>query len=210
MMANRRALLALLGGSGLALTAGCLGDITEAGNDDDDNGSSDQNDSNENGNGSDHNDAVEMTLAIGEVDDDPHPLSFDLDMISDKLSETEIPRLDITVENTGDDTATWTQTGSEFAFPSRGTDDGISIGLENEIAGALMDADGCARTEFGIERDDITITTELEPGESIEQRYAMAGSDVNLDDACPPTGSYRADYQYDQIGTWGFEFQLTK
>jgi len=177
----------------MSLTAGCLG-------------------TNETPSESDLNESGEtyssMALSLESVADDLEGLSFNTDVISNKLSETEVPTLGIAVENTGTERATWTQAQSEFAFPQRYVDGSIGIGLKKEVTARLLDEDGCARMEDGIARDDVTVTTQLDPGDSIEQRYAIAGVSNELADPCPSPGTYRVGYVYGDHGEWGFEFEL--
>lgn len=197
-MTTRRTLLAAITWSGMAVTAGCLGD------------QQDDTDAPADDGGSSSNENTNRVVSIESVDDDPEFLSFEIDIIRSEWTDTEVPTLDIAVENTGDGTATWTQAGSEFAFPKRSIADGMSIGLVEEVTGGLLDGEGCARIERGIGRDHVEVTTELEPGDSIDQRYAIAGVDEALDGICPSPGTYRADYEYGDHGEWGFEFELTE
>lgn len=150
-----------------------------------------------------------MTLSLDAVDDDPEPLSFEIDVIGDQLTDTTFPTLDIAVENAGDRTATWHQAQKEFVFPGRSTTpDGLAIGLEGEVTGLANDEEGCARVEFGIGRDSVEIETNLDPGDAFEQRYAIIGVDEHLDGRCPEPNTYRTEYEYGDHGTWGFEFRL--
>ncbi len=71
----------------------------------------------------------------------------------------------------------------------------------------LVDSAGCRRVE-GIVVDDIDVTTELEPRDRLEQRYAVVGHESAFEGACPPTGTYRIENQYGDVGTWGFEIAL--
>ena len=205
----RRTLLTAIAGASLSVTAGCLGDTIPSGDNDDvgaDN-SGDDVTTNNGGNGDENNSKANETtarrLSLVSVDNDPFPLSFDIEVITEEWSDTEVPTLDIAVDNLGNETTTWTQSGSEFAFPQRHVEDGIGIGLQSEVTPGLLDRDGCARMEYGVGRDDVVVTTELAPGDSIEQRYAIAGVDSDLDEACPPSGTYRAEYVYGDLGEWG-------
>ena len=189
---NRRSLLASIAGTGATL-AGCIGEI--------DYGGDPKNDRS--------NDMPTMTVSIDLVDEGPDSLTFDITLQEDALTGTSAPTFDIAVNNTGDETASWSQAGDDFAFPARTAGDTIAIGSETEIESGLMDADGCARVESGIGRDHVEVTTELEPGEELKQRYALAGRDDAIDNACPPTGIHRAEYEYGNHGTWGFELELT-
>lgn len=152
-------------------------------------------------------DATARMLSLASVDDGPDRLSFDVDVIESQLSESEIPLLDISAENVGTQAATWTQASAEFVFPARSTtpDNILAIGLEDEVRGLLVDSDGCARTQHGVGRDDVEVTTELLPGEAFEQRYAMAGHGSHVEESCPPADTYRAEFGYDDHGVWGFE-----
>lgn len=190
---NRRAALVCICGATIPLTAGCLGTNETP-------GESDPNESGET--------SSSMTLSLESVADDLEGLSFSIAVISEELSETEVPTLGIAVENTGTERAMWTQAQSEFAFPQRYVDDSIEIGLKREVTARLLDEDGCARMEDGIARDDVTVTTQLDPGDSIEQRYAIAGVSNELADPCPATGTYQVEYVYGDHGQWGFEFEL--
>jgi len=72
-----------------------------------------------------------------------------------------------------------------------------------------VDGGECVRVERGIGRDDVAITTELVPGDSLEQRYGIAGDEMGLNGRqCPPEETYRTEYRYGDHGTWGFEFSL--
>lgn len=151
-----------------------------------------------------------MSFSVKGVDADPDPLRFEIDVISNGWTETEVPTLDILVENTGDETATWTGAGAEFAFPKRRVVDSIQIGLEGEVTPRLLDKDGCARMERGIDRDDLQVMTELVPGNSIKQRYVIAGIDSALRGSCPSPGTYRTESMYGGHGECGFEFELAE
>ncbi|TYL36992.1 hypothetical protein CV102_19770 [Natronococcus pandeyae] len=154
---------------------------------------------------------TELTLSLISRNDDLDVLSFDIAVVEDTVSDDEFPTLEISVENVGEETATWEQAGNDFAFPGRsvtGTGGGLVIGLEDEIETRLLEGGGCARVERGIDRDDVLVTTNLEPGESIEQRYGIAGSDYELDERCPEPGSYRATSKYGDHGSWAFRFEL--
>ena len=190
---NRRTALVYICSATISLTAGCLGT----------NETPSESDLNESGETS-----SSMALSLESVADDLEGLSFNIDVISDKLSETEVPTLGIAVENTGNERATWTQAQSEFAFPQRYINDGIEIGLKEEVTARLLEEDGCARMEDGVARDDVAVTTRLDPGDSIEQRYAIAGVSNELADPCPSPGTYRVGYVYGDHGKWGFEFEL--
>ena len=216
MTIGRRTLLTAIAGASLTGQAGCIGDRTQSSDDDgggNDNPTDDRNaDNGENGdeNTSDDNDTTARRLSLTSVDENLGPLSFDIDLINEEWSDTEMPTLDIAVKNWGDETVTWTQAEAEFAFPQRHVDDGIGIGLESEVTAGLLDRDGCVRMDYGVGRDDVVVTTELEPGDSIEQRYAIAGVDKDLIEACPSPGTYRAEYVYGDLGEWGFDFELTE
>ena len=190
---NRRAALVYICSATIPLTAGCLGTNETPG----------ESDLNENGETS-----SSMTLSLESVADDLEGLSFNIGVISDELSEAEVPTLDIGVENTGTERATWRQAQSEFAFPQRYINDGIEIGLREEVTARLRNEDRCARMEDGIAQDDVAVTTQLDPGDSIEQRYAIAGVSNELADPCPSPGTYRVGYVYGDHGEWGFEFEL--
>ncbi|WP_394742028.1 hypothetical protein [Natronococcus roseus] len=84
----------------------------------------------------------------------------------------------------------------------------FEIGLADEVDAALLDEEGCARLERRIARDDVEVETVLEPGDAIEQRYAIAPVDEELTDSCPDPGTYRAAHEYGEHGTWGFELEL--
>ncbi|MDG5818527.1 hypothetical protein [Natronococcus sp. A-GB7] len=152
---------------------------------------------------------TELTLVLVSTNDDLDILSFDIEVIEDTLSDDSFPTLDISVENGSEETAAWEQAGNDFAFPGRSVaGGGLVIGLEGEIETQLLEGGGCARVERGIGRDDVLITTDLEPGESIEQRYGIAGSDYELDERCPEPGIYRTTYKYGDHGSWAFRFEL--
>lgn len=152
---------------------------------------------------------TELTLSLISRNDDPDILSFDIEVVEDTLSDDGFPTLDISVENVGEERATWEQAGNDFAFPGRSvTGGGLVIGVEDEIETRLLEGGGCARVERGIDRDDVLVTTTLEPGESIEQRYGIAGSDYELDERCPESGSYRATSRYGSHSSWAFRFEF--
>jgi len=199
---NRRRFLAITLASGGIVLTGCV----EAG--DDTRESSDGKTQNAVTSSCDPGQA--LTLCLESIDEAVSPLSFDVDVINDQLTETDVPVLEIRVANTGTETATWTQAMDEFAFPARTTEPGyLAIGLEEEIEMQAVDGGECVRVERGIGRDDVAITTELAPGDSLEQRYGIAGDERGLDGRqCPPDETYRTEYRYGDHGTWGFEFTL--
>lgn len=149
----------------------------------------------------------EMTLSIA-PDDDPEPLSFGVELLEETLSKADVPTFEIAVENAGGEPATWVQSQSEFAFPQRRVTDELEIGLEDEVTAALLDDGGCARMERRIACDDVEVETVLEPGDAIEQRYAVAPVDEEPEDSCPEPGTYRAAHEYGEHGPWGFELEL--
>ena len=183
---KRRTVLAGVAGSTTTALTGCLGNTT----------------------GDSPNGSKEMAFSLASIDDDPDPLAFEIGVVDETLSDDSVPTFDVPVENVGEETAEWTGTGDEFAFPQRYVTDELVIGLEEEVTARLIDEDGCARTEWGIDRDDVEVETTLEPAESMEQRYAVAGVDEEMDEPCPEPGAYRAEYEYGDHGTWGFEFEL--
>jgi len=142
-----------------------------------------------------------MRLSLTGVDDGPAPLAFDVDVVEDRLTSSTMPLLDISVENTGDETATWLHAPAvgedEIVFPCQhATPDNLTIGFEAEVNRVEVDDAGCVRTETELDRGASPVEAELAPGDALEQRYAVAGFAPNLDDVCPPDGSYRTDCPY--------------
>lgn len=130
-------------------------------------------------------------------------------MLTDRLTATEFPAFDVTVGNGGTGTATWSQVGTEHAFPTqRTTEDVLVIGTEQEIDEYLIDGVDCAQMGGSPQREETLVETRLEPGESISQRYVVVGNNNVLVGECPASGTYRAESEYDGIGEWGFEFEL--
>lgn len=200
---NRRTVLtcAFAGlGGGLS---GCLNEGTPAGDDT----SGTETPSNDDAN-------TDMRLSLTGVDDGPGPLSFDIDVVENQLTSSTMPLLDISVENTGDDRATWLHAPAvgedEIVFPcQRATPDKLTVGFEAEVLRLLIDDVGCARTETELDRGASPLEAELAPGDTLKQRYAIAGFEPTLDDVCPPEEKYRFDCPYEDHGRWGFEIELT-
>lgn len=154
-----------------------------------------------------------MRLSLTGMDDGPAPLTFDIDVVEGQLTSSTVPLLDISVENTGDETVTWLHAPAvgedEIVFPCQlATPDKLTIGFEAEVNRLLVDDAGCARTETELDRGDVPVEAELPPGDALEQRYAIAGYEPKLADACPPEERYRFDCPYEDHGQWGFEIEL--
>ena len=198
---NRRRLLALLAAFGSASVGGCLGSIAELNGDETD-------DSLDAGNEDSTDREDTRTLSLESVDDDLDELAFDVEFVTSNLSKTSIPKLDIRVENIGQGMVSWITGGKKFVFPEHGTTPpGLALSRESHIQEWLIDADGCRRIEQ-LALTDVAIENELEPGDVMEQRYAVVGGETALDDPCPPKDTvYRTEYEY-EVGTWGFEIRV--
>lgn len=200
---NRRAVLAYASTGFVGGLSGCLSGSIPVGDDESETetpGSADTN--------------TDMRLSLTSMDEGPGPMTFDIDVVEDQLTSSTVPLLDISVENTGDEKATWLYRptvgeNEDLAFPcERATPDKLTIGLEPEVTRLLVDDVGCARTETELDRGDVPLEAELVPGEAVEQRYAIAGYEPKLDGACPPAETYRIDCPYEDHGRWGFEIEL--
>jgi len=153
-----------------------------------------------------------MTVSLSSMDDSTGVLSFDLELLDTQLTADSVPTLRIRVKNTGDEAATWSYGGgrSSLPFPQGVQSDAneVVIGLADTVRGQLMDSsDGCARVPYFV-RDDAIKKTALDPAETVERRYAVAGVDENLEGVCPEPGSYRLEADFEQYGSWGFEIQF--
>jgi hypothetical protein len=154
-----------------------------------------------------------MRLSLTGVDDGLGPLAFDVDVVENLLTSSSVPLLDISVENTGNGTATLLYAPAvgedEIVFPCQhATPDKLVVGFEAEVNRLTVDGEGCVRTETELDRGSSPLIAELAPGDALEQRYAIAGFAPNLNDACPPEESYRFDCPYQDYGRWGFEIEL--
>jgi len=156
-----------------------------------------------------------MRLSLTSVDDGPGALAFEVDVVEDQFTSSRMPLLDIAVENTGDETATWLHAPAvgedfdEIVFPCQhATPEKIVIGFEAEVLRLLVDDAGCVRTETELDRGDSPLEAELAPGDTRKQRYAIAGFEPKLTDVCPPDESYRIDCPYEDHGRWGFDIEL--
>lgn len=77
-----------------------------------------------------------LAVTLTTLDDPPDPLCIGVVVLTDQLTATEFPAFQVTVENGGTGTATWSQVGTEHAFPTRHTtEDVLVIGTEREIDG---------------------------------------------------------------------------
>lgn len=187
---DRRALLATATTSLLTGASGCLGDAVWLPGRDDGTVS------------------PARIVTIENVDEDPDPLAFEIVPVSETLSNMAILWMDIRVENVGETTASWEQRETDFAFPATGTTPaGLAIGTERKIEIMAEADEGCNRV-VAIDKDDVVVTTELTSGESLTDRYGIVLADAHLDEPCPPTGVYRAKWEYDEHGTWGFEIDV--
>lgn len=193
---NRRKLLAGVGSTAIVATSGCISAITDA--------------SGLNTNGSGES---PMSLSLISVDSAPEPLSFEVTVSDHQLSTTEVPIVEITVKNTGDETVSWSYGGgvSNLPFP-QGVHDaetgGLVIGLEDEVRAQLIEASsGCARVDQFVQADAIK-NTELKASEQTKKSYAIAGVGGELSGNCPPPGEYRMEEQIGDYGTLGFNFTL--
>ncbi|WP_408959487.1 hypothetical protein [Natrinema sp. 74] len=182
---DRRRFLAGVGGSCFAVTSGCLAiDARE----------------------------TPMVLSLVSVDRGPEPLSFEIDLREETLTETRAPTLDIAVTNRGKKSAKWEYGGGvgNLPFPQRvySADDRLVIGLEKEVESQLRDTSrGCARLEHFVAANGIQHTS-LEPDETIRNRYAVAGIGGNFNGVCPEPTTYRMEEQLGDYGEWGFTIKL--
>lgn len=158
-------------------------------------------------------DATGMRLSLTSMDDGPGPLAFDVDVVEHLLTFSSTPLLDISVENTGNETATLLYAPAvgedEIVFPCQhATPDKLVVGFEAEVNRVTVDGEGCVRTETELDRGSSPLVAELAPGDALENRYAIAGFAPNLNDVCPPEESYRFGCPYQDYGRWGFEVEL--
>lgn len=87
---------------------------------------------------------------------------------------------------------------------------GLVSGRATSVEAQLVDADeGCVRVPF-FDRDDAQMEARLEPNESVEETYGIAGNEGALDELCPEPDTYRFEFTYDDHGTWGFEIELAE
>ena len=193
---NRRKVLVGVGSTGILGLSGCINALTGA------------SDPNANGSGE-----SPMHLSLTSVDDAPKPLSFEVTVSNDQLSTTDVPIVEITVKNTGDETVSWSYGGgvSNLPFP-QGVHDpatgGVILGLEEEVRAQLMDiSSGCARVDQFTQADAIKNTT-LEANTQVKRSYAIAGVAGELSGNCPPSGEYRMEYELGDFGMVRFEFKL--
>lgn len=151
-----------------------------------------------------------MLFSIGAVKPNPDPLAGEITVISGRLDASEFPRVKIAIENRGNEPMTWEDSSPESVFPPvlPTPSGGLQFGKAENFTDRLMDAEGCARTETRLKRDAIARETTLEAGESMEEEYGLVGVDSELEHGCPEPGTYELSYEYDDIGTWGFEFRL--
>ncbi|WP_143825106.1 hypothetical protein [Natrinema ejinorense] len=182
---NRRGFLAGVGGSCLTAMSGCF--ATDVGR-------------------------TPQVLSLASVDCDPEPLSFEITLLDEKLTETDVPKLDITVTNLGKKPVGWTYGGGfgELPFPERvySEDDNLVIGLEEHIQSQLLDTSrGCARLKHFSAANGFQKTS-LEPAETITNRYAIVGIAGNYKGVCPEPGSYRMKHGFGDYGKWGFKVKL--
>ena len=180
---DRRGFLAGVGGSCLTAMSGCLAI-----------------------------DAKATPMSLVSADRDPHPLSFEINLLDEKLTETGVPKLDIAATNTGTKPVRWSYGGGfgDLPFPERvySEDDSLVIGLEEHIQSQLTDtARGCARLKHFSAANGIQ-KTDLEPAETITKRYAIAGIAGNYKGVCPEPGSYRMEHGLGDYGKWGFKIKL--
>ena len=153
-----------------------------------------------------------MTLRLDSVDEHLESLAFEVELIADQLSSTEMPLMDIRVENTDDSSVEWEDTETKFAFGgvNSSTPPGLLTSTESKMhnAGELTSDDGCLRS-IGVTLDSITYNTSLSPGQSIDQRYAIAAHKDHVDDnLCPRPDTYRMESTYGDEGVWGFNVSL--
>lgn len=188
---NRRKFLAGAGSTAIAAVSGCISAITDA------SGSGES----------------PLNLSLISVDNAPEPLSFEVTVLNDRLSTTEVPVVEIAVKNTSDETVSWSYAGgvSDLPFPQGVHDSdtgGLVIGLEDEVRAQLVEASsGCARVDQFLRADGIENTV-LKAGEQPKSSYAIAGVDRELHGACPTSGEYRMEHDLGDYGTWGFNFKL--
>ena len=154
-----------------------------------------------------------MHLSLTGVDDAPEPLSFEVTVSNDQLSTTDLPIVEVAVQNTGDETVSWSYGGgvSNLPFP-QGVHDSksgvIVLGLEEEVRAQLLDVSGgCARVDQFTHADAIKNTT-LEANNQVKRSYALAGVGGELSGNCPAHGEYRMEHDLGDVGMVGFEFKL--
>ena len=156
-----------------------------------------------------------MRLSLTGVDDGPEPLSFEVTVSDGQLSTTNVPMVEIAVENTGDETVSWSYAGSvsDLPFPQGVHDSetgGIVLGLREEVRAQLMDVSGgCARVDQ-FARADAIESTALEANDRVERPYAIAGVGGELSGTCPPPDEYRMERELGDVGIVGFEFDVER
>jgi len=200
---RRRMVLASIAGASLPLTAGCLGDDDYVPPEDcvtlaDETGGSDEGDG--------------LQLSSIELDETPEPLCVEVAIRSRQLTANTYPLLTVRVENAGSETVSWSQVGSAaLSFPTRATTERVLLlGTEPTLESTQLLTETCIQKPGRVGRDGLEMDVSLDGGETLEQRYGIVGNNNVLAGECPPRETYRAEYEYGDVGTWGFEFELTE
>lgn len=177
----RRSVLTSLGIATFAGLSGCLGDESSSGD-----GSTDE-------------DAITYTVSSTvTIDDDPTPLSFAVTQNGETVTETDVVEFVFTVTNEG---STLLEIGSTAPPPFGVVELASETGSERPLypwtnhyrTSDHVDTDG--RDVVGAE--DIGLTTEIEPGETIERSYTLSAKMPRL-----ASGEYTFDQRYD-VGNGG-------
>ncbi|WP_143423308.1 hypothetical protein [Halegenticoccus soli] len=204
---KRRTFLLGVGSAAVVSTGGCIGTIDKQ-------RELNSGGTNAGGNGSTGGagESTQMEFSIVSADAGPGPVNYDVSVTGSRLGATAIPNLEIAVENTGNESVSWSYTGQTGDLPlpqgvhtETGT---LVVGLDEEIRNQLMETDsGCARVDQFVGADGIKNTT-LDPGQRRKREYAVVGVDGELSGGCPKASTYRIEEELGDVGTWGFEFRL--
>lgn len=191
-MAYRRELLAAISGTGLVLTAGCLGNTTPTNGEDDD------------GNPEDFN--REVTLLGYDETPDEVPFAFETASLSSTLSQEAKPRFELTVRNTVDsEHILVVDDGRRHIVPHFSEPSGLRTiaADEYEVARAATTNgnheghDGNADEDTGClsvaalprDSDDFLAAHNFDPHQEETAEYAIVGGG-GLEGTCPEPSEY--------------------
>lgn len=154
------------------------------------------------------------------TDDDLEHLSFDVHLLTARLTKSTGPTIEFSLTNTANHDVTVIALGSHGSFtaPILQPDGSLVLIRNTDELRNLMDADGCARVTSVRATGDAG-SFYIIPDGTVSGEFMVVGFEPNLQGECPPKQTYRAETLYPrpaspehesplELVPWGFEFDL--